>query len=983
LRVDSICSTFYFDIMTLVERVPSPSETSHERAIAIYQEIRDIRLQVPPHLDRINPKFRFWVESTGKIDQAMCLAIIIATGNASDLPTAYQYLNDHINSTDPGENPTVVITDTEGSHWPHKKTEIRTIFGEHIGGYRGEVVARHFGTIGHRAIPELITGKLYDLHPFQAENIGQLVIKAQENPYMAFPPYLGDIKRLNKILVRRAKKNDWVITKEDIPVIAELEQMLGPIFNNNRTYDEHGQVKNSGYMDLLGGMPAIGVQNYALTLMTWASALEYAAKQPKKTLFVEKAILPFKHPVWAGRSDAIEVISINGHSPTLKETNILERLTSHKFESLVDVVDVLLSTFGSDIRLKNIDWKMAIGDRDDKPGQPITSDRVPLKSHIRKTHRYLTFESAAYFLATGRATTEDWLKMKRTIVNRADIVYFLPGQPPITIPVNFSLEEQKRFFRDFFARKFNNSKIRAAARVAGNRVMSHAAALISGNPDQVRQRKLVEIPPFYTIEMPLYAELNPSDKTTLFDETTPSMARIAEETAISEMDDLEPQEMPLFDDLFDTPDPRSNEFLENQSGSIIIPSFYEKSGGKGSSHETVVYSIREYDYANHDNTLFNVNKRDGTSFEMIHYENTLKSIKSGNRKAKNFTAERGGLTQCFDPDHNDKSPSCLAQPNKRLAHCWSCGKTWRIAKETIPENLDIKFEERSHSSTIRGEHGELLVPEDYQVIMKDLGGIMQQAFKGSPAELYVVQNRKIESELAIAYGAGYATIRTIIELIKSGYSFDQLKAAGLFGASLSKYRPGSVVKLFINHGMQEKDLRDEDGKYPYFILDNRATFPLTIEDITTSYYGRDLGKVEGFEHAKLLTRYSGVPQVGFNIDVLFSGYDDVKLTEGIFDALTLISMGLPAMAFVGIHNKNTVLEIVRSQIARIGIALDQDERGIKAALKLIEWLRNSQFPGEIYNYTDEFLRIYPSARRVDDINKTWVKGLYKQFQRAA
>jgi 5S rRNA maturation endonuclease (ribonuclease M5) len=915
------------------------------RAAEVYQGFRNLKSLPVFEITNPHPSFVRWRQQTAIRDQLQCVAPIIAAGLATDLSSAFQYHNDRLQNQPQDRTIPITTTDLDKrSHWPSKKTELRSIMGEELGGIKGATVARHYGTVGHRAIPELLSGKLFDLNPAHGKSMRQLAKMALDNPDLSFAPYLGDMKKINAELREGIKSNDWVLRPRDIKGVLKLRDKLKQVFGH--------------HLEDLGEVPIVGIQNYGLTLMTWASAVEHAIKKPPMLFFGEKAVLPFKQDVWAGKADALEVLTINGKPPTREQLLIIEGLAERNFTFWTDIIGSLNRAFGPNIKLRVVDWKMCIGDGNN-PAAPITKEKTPLQKHIKQTYRYITFGTLAYFLSTGEPSMEAW--PEDTVIENGRLIYFLPGEKPVIADFPFPVASQEEFFRNFIADNFKNSRERASARDARNAITRHAVSIIKGQVSL--ERKMREVPANYTLSLPF---------------PNPSVAQIIEKFAVDEEE--------VFLDLSQDVDLESMGIIAPREEDVPInlydPNDFEKDPEEEKGLSEVIVYRAEPEFDDEEKILQRGKTKKGEEFNLVHYENLLKSIRNG-RRTKNFDPKRGGYVDCFNPDHEEKTPSHWIIPEQGKTHCFGCGCGYLIAKESIPVELNIEVSKHDNKS-LRGEHGEILVPEEHHEIMLAAGELMKDTFSGSVAERYVRDARKIDPNFALAYGAGYGTNRVIIDLVKSGYTFDQLKQAGLFAFSTYRNNRGDVTSLFKKHGMTEEQLM-VDGKYPFFILCDRVTFPLLIEDKITSYYGRALWDADKkMAHVKLPTRFSGVAQAAFNMDVLYSGHDDIIIVEGIFDALTLLSMGYHGtMGLVGTHNWRTMAEVARTQPKRVGIGLDNDKEGSKVAFMLMDWLREGNFKGETYNFTSEFLGKYPNARKYDDYNTFWIKEAYRKYRKAA
>lgn len=74
------------------------------------------------------------------------------------------------------------------------------------------------------------------------------------------------------------------------------------------------------------------------------------------------------------------------------------------------------------------------------------------------------------------------------------------------------------------------------------------------------------------------------------------------------------------------------------------------------------------------------------------------------------------------------------------------------------------------------------------------------------------------------------------------------------------------------------------------------------------------------------------------------GHSIVILVEGIFDWLTLVQWGFPALALVGTHVPGPVLDALATRFARLYLALDADDAGRAATEQIVQRLGNRAVP---------------------------------------
>ncbi len=336
-------------------------------------------------------------------------------------------------------------------------------------------------------------------------------------------------------------------------------------------------------------------------------------------------------------------------------------------------------------------------------------------------------------------------------------------------------------------------------------------------------------------------------------------------------------------------------------------------------------------------------------FRVMHVDTLIKAINSGDIETGYFGLDRGGMIKCFLPEHGgeDDTPSLYLSIDRGTFKCFGrCSGIppfrggGRFAMDSIPENLP-EISEQFRSKYFRGERASGTEPDqDHLKFMRDAQEVFTRAFRDSPAQDYLTQVRKIDADLAAAYGVGFATVGSIRQLLEA-YDLDSLIRYGLVGYSEYKGRRGSLYGLLKYKGYSDADIVKEhlvkkgiiDNHYPYFILDQTATFPLTLDaSRINSFYGRTVNETnKRFAHRKLRLADHG----GFNMGVLESGYDELIMVEAPIDGLSFIQMGLEnTAALIGVNNEFILRQVAKSGKA-LAFSLDNDPTGRDVTAHLI------------------------------------------------
>lgn len=89
----------------------------------------------------------------------------------------------------------------------------------------------------------------------------------------------------------------------------------------------------------------------------------------------------------------------------------------------------------------------------------------------------------------------------------------------------------------------------------------------------------------------------------------------------------------------------------------------------------------------------------------------------------------------------------------------------------------------------------------------------------------------------------------------------------------------------------------------------------------------------------------------YELEHYFKGATDVAICESIFNCLSLVSMGIPALALNGTGSKDQFEQLNKLPVRAYILALDNDEAGIKGTDRLAKALGNTHLI-YTYNYSD-------------------------------
>lgn len=186
----------------------------------------------------------------------------------------------------------------------------------------------------------------------------------------------------------------------------------------------------------------------------------------------------------------------------------------------------------------------------------------------------------------------------------------------------------------------------------------------------------------------------------------------------------------------------------------------------------------------------------------------------------------------------------------------------------------------------------------------------------------------------------------------------------------------------VNYLLSRKISKDIMAKFDIRYCSDRKMIMIPI------YYGRTIVGYKGRKIVKCDKKYRfyntpNMKKVLFGLDKVVKG-DTVMITEAEIDCLTFWSWGLEAISILGANITPLQKEqLRRSGIKKLIIALDNDEIGKTAALKLYEELKDLDMEFNLITYkenttqkdTNDFssLEEYKKSIRIMNFKKTFKK----------
>ena len=351
-------------------------------------------------------------------------------------------------------------TFTDALQQPSSKTLARKLNEELVGtGVKGSTYIRNAGTAGHtfmahafdgnwRAIHSVLTpvkpvsqlffelGQEIPVVPVQVSLPLDHFLPTPEEMRMAIdkegfirPDYLARLRAQWSLMVDLLKRSERIDGRVDwrsqhralIPHRDELVNLLFPLLDGMLARVRGGTVYEE-WLELL-------------TLMSWASALIYIAKEKEHWhICSEVDILDRKKwGLHGGRIDGCRVVFIGGRRPTAHQQQRIAMLfRAKRFRSVLEVQRAVDSMFEGKVTWEIVDWKWAVGDAVSKDGviRSIHVKDKPIGKHYRQMVRYQMFWCIDSSYKPGADPQAVWAKPNLRIP-RGRIVYLFPDRLPV------------------------------------------------------------------------------------------------------------------------------------------------------------------------------------------------------------------------------------------------------------------------------------------------------------------------------------------------------------------------------------------------------------------------------------------------------------------------------------------------------------------------------------------------------------------------
>ena len=284
------------------------------------------------------------------------------------------------------------------------------------------------------------------------------------------------------------------------------------------------------------------------------------------------------------------------------------------------------------------------------------------------------------------------------------------------------------------------------------------------------------------------------------------------------------------------------------------------------------------------------------------------------------------------PFHNEKTPSFTVSPEKKIAHCFGCGKGGNIFQfVSLIENITYN----QAIAKLGTRLGLDLESNDNKEASYDFNNELDVMYYGhrllSDYYNYILLNTK-EAEDALKY------------LLDRGLSEDVIKHFNLGYAP----RDNNIALNFFNSNKINLDLmveagllgKNDNGDY-YDVFKDRVMFPIkNNQNQVVAFSGRTMSSDKSvpkyynthetkiFEKRTVLYNFSDARS-------FIAKENEVILCEGYMDVIKAHQNGMKnAVALMGTNIDNNKLKELLSLVKKITLSLDNDEAGSKAQIEI-------------------------------------------------
>ncbi len=324
------------------------------------------------------------------------------------------------------------------------------------------------------------------------------------------------------------------------------------------------------------------------------------------------------------------------------------------------------------------------------------------------------------------------------------------------------------------------------------------------------------------------------------------------------------------------------------------------------------------------------------------------------------------------PFHNDRNPSMSVNQPRQIYHCFSCGAGGDVFKFvmeyenlTFPEAMKVLAERAGISLPKRETSKEARQQADIKAQIMEMNKLAAKFYyytlrqPAGKVGLDYLLRRQLSQETIRRFGLGYADqySNSLYQYLKNkGYSDQLLKESGLVQAD------------------------EKRGMYDKFW--NRVIFPIMdIRNRVIGFGGRVMGdgkpKYLNSPETKVFDKSRNL--YGLHLARL-SRKPNIILCEGYMDVIAMHQAGFPqAVASLGTAFTVQQSAILKRYTNEVLLTYDNDEAGVRAALRAIPILRDAGLSAKIINMEpykdpDEFIKAMGAEsfqKRIDEAESSF------------
>lgn len=324
------------------------------------------------------------------------------------------------------------------------------------------------------------------------------------------------------------------------------------------------------------------------------------------------------------------------------------------------------------------------------------------------------------------------------------------------------------------------------------------------------------------------------------------------------------------------------------------------------------------------------------------------------------------------PFHNDRNPSMSVNQPRQIYHCFSCGAGGDVFKFvmeyenlTFPEAMKVLAKRAGISLPKREISKEAKQQADIRAQIMEMNKLA--------AKFYYYTLRQPEGKAGLDYLLGRQLSQETIHRFGLGY-------ANQYSNSLYRYlkNKGYSDQLLKESGLMQAD--EKKGMYDKFW--NRVIFPIMdIRGRVIGFGGRVMGdgkpKYLNSPETKVFDKSRNL--YGLHLARL-SRKPNIILCEGYMDVIAMHQAGFTqAVASLGTAFTEQQSAILKRYTNEVLLTYDNDEAGVRAALRAIPILRDAGLSAKIINMEpykdpDEFIKAMGAEsfqKRIDEAESSF------------